>query len=63
MNSIDSDQHVNNKLEIDSIKYSLDEKDFANPRLQDTNTDTMGTISLPCICNLDLKNKVVTKTR
>ena len=53
VNSIDSDQNINNKFKIDSIKYFLDENDLDNTRLQDTNTYTTGTDSLPGICNLD----------
>ena len=49
VSSIDSDQKVNKKFKIDSIKYFLDEKDLANPRLKDTNTDATDTNSLPCI--------------
>ena len=53
MNSVNSDQSANNQFKIDGIKYFLDEKDLANTRLQDTNTTTTGTNSLPHICNLD----------
>ena len=53
MSGIHSDQNVNNKFEMNSIKYFLNEKGLANPRLQDTNTDTTDSKSLPCICNLD----------
>ena len=55
VNSFDSVQHVNNKLEIYGIKYSSEEKDLANTRLQDTSTYATGTNSLPYICNLDME--------
>ena len=51
----DSNQNVNNKFEIDSIKYFPNEKDLANPRLQDTNTGSTDANSSLCICNLDLE--------
>ena len=53
VNSIKSYQDINNKFKIDGIKYSLDEKDLASTRLQNTSTDATGTNSLPHICNLD----------
>ena len=53
VNSIDTDQNINNKSEIDGIKYFLDEKYLSNTRLQDTNINVTGTKSLPHICNLD----------
>ena len=55
LSSLDSNQNVNNKFEIDSFKHFLNEKDLSNPRLQDTNTDVTDTNSLPCICNLGLE--------
>ena len=55
VNSIDSDQQIDDKFEIDGIKYSLDEKDLTNTSLQDTSTNTTGTIFFPCICNLGQK--------
>ena len=63
VNSINSDQHGDNRFEIDSIKYSLDEKDLANTRHQDTSTNTASTYSFPHMCNLDPKNKMATTTR
>ena len=53
VNSVHSDQHVNNKFKIDGIEYFLDKKDFANTRFHDTSTNATGTNSLPHICNLD----------
>ena len=53
VNSIKSDQNMNNKFEIDGIKYSLDEKELANTRLHNTSANGTGTNSLPCTCNLD----------
>ena len=62
--SIDSDQNVNNKFEIDGIKYWLNEKDLANFKSLDTNAHTIGTNSLLSMCNLNPeKNKAVTTTR
>ena len=64
MDSVDNNQNITNKFEIDGIKYFIDEKDLSNTRLQDTNTHTTGTNSLPHICNLvPRKNKAVTTTR
>ena len=57
VNSIESDKkNINNKFEIDGIKYSLDEKDLGNTRLQNTGTNATGTNSLPCICYLGSEN-------
>ena len=55
VNKTESVQNINDKFEIDSIKYSQDEKDLANTRLQNTSTNVTGTNSLPCICNFDLQ--------
>ena len=63
VNSIDSDQHIDDKLELDGIKNTLDEKDLANTRLQDTSPNATGSNSLPCTCNLDPKQNKAARTR
>ena len=51
--SIDSDQNVNNKFEIDGIEYCLNGKDFADFKSQDTNAHFIDTNSLSCMYDLD----------
>ena len=53
VNSINSNQQVDDKFKIDGIKYSLDEKDLPSSRLQDTSNNSIGTSSLSHVCNLD----------
>ena len=43
--NIESDQNVNNKFQIDGIKYYLNGKDLANFKSQDTNAYTINTNS------------------
>ena len=51
--SVESNQNINNKFEIDDIKFCLPEKDLANLQCQDTDAHIVDTNSLSCMYNLD----------
>ena len=51
INSLDSDQNLNDKFIIDERWYILDINNLDN-----THTSATGTNSLPHTCNLDLEN-------